>query len=454
MKNAFGLGLAFSLGLDFKKKNQLANDEKDGLNPLKLFIIKRICAKDWSQQDEDNHPRKENGQFTVKGHEGVASSIYKNDKKTSGGFKQGAEMKNRFIKSLPAMKGAEQAEKIKKALEPFAGIKANRATTIASLGKETGGKGLFVRGEKPLYEGKARDGEPLYEWRVGDEIVDKKTALALENVMRELGYTDVLSPANRDVRVRRDLATGYGQVATGTPPNGTAFARYAPKTMYDRAQVKYARVNEITEKYPKIAGQIIEDIKAGRKEAVLAYFIHITCARADATSGKNKRGTLGATSLTPENFTVKEKKVVCEFPAKNGYWKLEITQPFLFNYLTEKLKTAKKGEPIFGVSYPKLTQYLREVSEKTGLTESMMPHDFRRATATQVARDYIQAHYKPTMLKDEKAYSKMVAEAINEAARAINDTATIAFGNYISPEILFKERPEYAQGYIRSMCKV
>ena len=81
----------------------------------------------------------------------------------------------------------------------------------------------------------------------------------------------------------------------------------------------------------------------------------------------------------------------------------------------------------------------------------MKPHDFRRVVATQKARSYFENAIKEdkTILEDEDKYSETMAKAINYAADALNDTAGVVFEKYIAPQILFKERPELADAYLK-----
>lgn len=143
--------------------------------------------------------------------------------------------------------------------------------------------------------------------------------------------------------------------------------------------------------------------------------------------------------------------MICEFHAKNGWWTLNIKDKFLKKYILEKLETAEKGKPLFGVSYNKFNNYLKTISADVKLHPPMRPHDFRRVVATQKARNYLDNAIKEdkTILKDEDKYSKTMAKAVNYAADALNDSASVVFEKYIAPQIFFKERPELADAYLK-----
>lgn len=155
--------------------------------------------------------------------------------------------------------------------------------------------------------------------------------------------------------------------------------------------------------------------------------------------------------MRPEHFRVEDGKLICEFHAKNGWWTLNIKDKFLKKYILEKLKTAEKGKPLFGVSYNKFNNYLKTISADVKLHPPMKPHDFRRVVATQKARNYLDDAIKEdkSILEDEDKYSETMAKAINYAADALNDTASVVFEKYIAPQIFFKERPELADAYLK-----
>lgn len=145
--------------------------------------------------------------------------------------------------------------------------------------------------------------------------------------------------------------------------------------------------------------------------------------------------------------------MICKFPAKNAWWILDIKDKFLKNWISKKLKTAEAGKPLFGVSYDKLGDYLKTTSEKIGLKgdDVFKAHDFRRVTATQKASDYMDAKIKEdkSILNDDKKYQRACAEAINYAANALCDSSKVVFDKYIAPQVLFKQRPELADAYLR-----
>ena len=278
----------------------------------------------------------------------------------------------------------------------------------------------------------------------------KDEALKLEAALGALKGSNVLSALTTGVKVRPDFATASGQLAIGNMKNGTEFQFYSRETREHNDREKHANTENIMNHFSDVRDKFISDIeKENKPEAVLSYFVYQTLCRAD--TGASSTGSFGATTLRPEHFRVEDGKLICEFHAKNGWWKLNIKDKFLKKYILEKLKTAEKGKPLFGVSYNKFNNYLKTISADVKLNPPMKPHDFRRVVATQKARSYLDDAIKEdkTILEDEDKYSETMAKAINYAADALNDSASVVFEKYIAPQIFFKERPDLAEGYLK-----
>jgi len=443
--NAFLKGFFYALGVDFARKN-------DQDLTAKQFIINTLVAMDDKPWDESLHPRGEGGKFAEKGHSRVESTLHAYKKEGDNKHAEGDEPKNRYMKTLTALKPTD-LKAVEEATKPFKKAKKIDADTISEVDPKT----LIYRKER-RYEGERKDGEPEYVWEYQGKALDDKRAMELEKAMSVLKFSNVLSAETSDVRVRSDFAVAEGQLATGTMPNGkNGFISYSPNTRYVREKAKHAKTERLLGNMPKFIKQVGEDIKAGKPEAVLTYFIHQTLARAGSKE-QTDNDTYGASTLRPEHFKIDESgNLICKFPAKNAWWILDIKDEFLKKWITKKLKTAEAGKPLFGVSYDKLGDYLKATSATVGLGDDVFKaHDFRRVTATQKASDYMDAAIKrdKSILKDEKKYQRTCAEAVNYAANALCDSSKVVFKNYIAPQVLFKHRPELADAYVRMFTGV
>ena len=438
-KRAFFLGFAFVLGVDFARKNDQNLTENQ-------FIINSLGAMDDKPWDESKHKRDKDGKFAKEGHSRVDSELRPFKKEGDNKYAKGeTESKGRWITRLPGLK-TEDDTKVSQALAPFVSSPKLKGTTIRQLDKNL----LIERSDERSYEGKKKEGEPLYTWKQNGKELTKDEALKLETALGALKGSNVLSALTTGVKVRPDFATALGQLAIGKMRNGEEFKFYSKDTREDNDRKKHLNTENIVNHFSDVRNKFISDIEKDKKpEAVLSYFVYQTLCRAD--SGASSTGSFGATTLRPEHFRVEDGKLICEFHAKNGWWKLNIEDKFLKKYILEKLKTAEKGKPLFGVSYNKFNDYLKTISADVKLHPPMKPHDFRRVVATQKARSYFENAIKEdkTILEDEDKYSETMAKAINYAADALNDTASVVFEKYIAPQIFFKERPELADAYLK-----
>lgn len=438
-KRAFLYGFAYSLGVDFARKN-------DNTAPQNEYIINLLGALDRAPWNENDVDRDEKGRFASKGHARVSSELYAFKTEGENKYAKGELVtKGRWLNKLPGLT-SEDVETERKALKPFVSSPKLTGTTIRQLDA----KKLIERSDKRRYEGKKKEGEPLYTWTQNGKELSKDEALKLETALGALKGSNVLSALSTGVKVRPDFATASGQLAIGSMQNGKEFQFYSKKTREDNDRKKHANTENIVNHFSDVRNKIISDIeKDGKPEAVLSYFVYQTLCRADA--GSSKTGSFGATTLRPEHFKIEDGKLICEFHAKNGWWKLNIEDKFLKDYILKKLKTAEKGKPLFGVKYDKFNQYLASISSDVKLNPPMKPHDFRRVIATQRARSYIEnaVNRDKTILEDEGKYSEAMAQAINYAADALNDSASVVFQKYIAPQIFFKERPDLAEGYLK-----
>lgn len=444
MKNeidAFLEGFCYALGVDFARKN-------DQNLTAKQFIINTLLAMDDKPWDETLHPRDEKGQFAKEGHSRVESTLHAYKKEGDNKHAEGEEPKTRYMKRLTALKPTD-TKAVEEALKPFAKAKKFDADTLSGVDP----KALIYRKQR-RYEGERRKDEPEYDWEYKGKLLDAKRAMELEKAMMALKFSNVLSPLTSDVMVRSDFAVAEGQLAQGKMKDEKSqFTAYSPRTRFEREQAKHEKTEKLLDKLPKLIDKVGEDIKAGKPEAVLTYFIHQTLARA-GSKATTENDTYGASTLRPEHFRIDDNgNLICKFPAKNAWWILDIKDKFLKKWITKKLQTAEAGKPLFGVTYDKLGDYLRKTSESIGLEgdDVFKAHDFRRVTATQKASSYIDAAIKKdkSILKDEKRYKRTCAEAVNYAANALCDSSKVVFDKYIAPQVLFKHRPEWADAYLR-----
>ena len=441
---AFEQGMAFSLGFDFIKgflrlSSVTAYDSEQGL------LLIRQLANDRKEWKEELHRRDDRGRFAVMGYATVQSKLYKKEKKNGKDVK-GKELtdKERFLKSIPEYGKKKNGVPLSQALKPFANVKPYKHKVLSEFKKD-----LYLRGKAIEYKGKRPEGAPRYEWTQNGKRVDDKRASEIETALLSFGCSQALTPNSKNVKVRPDLATGKGQLVTSNTKKAD-FIGYDIETREASLREKYDRVMTVIDKYPEIANTIIDDCIDGRREAPFAYFMHQTLARIGSSSKSVGKGIL---QLKKSHFTISDDKVICNFQGKNGFWRLVIKDEFLRGWLQGRLSQMGRGETVFDCSYNRASDYIKELGERVGGIE-LHAHDFRRAVGTQVARAHVESKLTKEILADEKRYTKLILEGINKASKAINDSADVTFEHYIVPQVLFKEKPELAEKYIKAFARI
>lgn len=397
----------------------------------------------------------ENGQFVKKGTSGVSQSYktYTNKKDNEGHRIPNKENASDKMSRLTGIKSIrEKGGYTRDSLIKFKNVPRNNARTISEYPPEL----LYNRSDNAIkYESEsAAEGKPKYEWTQGGRKLTEAEALDLEAAMSDIGAKDALTARAKSVKVRPDLYNGRGQIATGKGINSYC----DPYSNYERNKLKYQRVNYWKDNYNKLLDKIDEGIKKGDNAAYLAYFMHRTRSRVG--SSDSAQG-LGASQLKAEHFKIDGKKIICDYRAKNGLWHIEIEDdPILREYLTKRLAEADPKEKIFKTSYEKESSYLKKISNEItgGKNPEFGNHDFRRVGATLAVADYMESREKDIKAAlekgDEKAYKSILVDAINNAAGVLNDKPSTALEHYISPDVLFKDKPEWIDGYIRTFSKL
>jgi len=354
-------------------------------------------------------------------------------------------------------------------LDSFKNVEEVRVAKINELAADQ----VYVRSEDPIAgveikqndrlkkeERVAKKGEagmPVYKWTKGGKEVEPSEALRLEAALGELKIGAALSADSADVRIRADIANGFGQIAQYKDGKGNVKYGYS-QTFKDACAIeKWKRLEGLFGHYDDILHKIMGDCQKGRKEAIIAYFMYRTKCRIGSKSNPKPNEGRGATSLTTGNFAVDGDDVFrVSFPAKNGYWHVSCQDKFLTDFIRkrkEEIRASGEGmnsEKVFGVSYGKVNDYLKEISrEYVGGDDKLAfrPHNFRHFAATRIAvqkMDEFAAGVDPE--KDPLKYQTAVCKAITEAAKVLNDTPKVVYESYVIPRMLYAKNPKMMVG--------
>jgi len=300
---------------------------------------------------------------------------------------------------------------------------------------------------------KGEEGAPMYKWTKGGKEVEPAEALRLEAALGEMKMGAALSADSAEVRIRADLANGFGQVAQYKDGKGNVQYGYS-QTFKDACAIeKWKRIEGLFEHYDDIIHKIMADCQKGRKEAIIAYFMYRTKCRVGSKSNPQPNEGRGATSLTTGNFELYgDDAFHVAFPAKNGFWHVTCKDKFLSDFLRKrKAEILESGEgrnsvKVFGVTYGKVNDYLKEISrEYVGSDDKLAfrPHNFRHFAATRIAVQKMEEFaggVDPE--KEPLKYETAVCKAITEAARVLNDTPKVVYESYVIPRMLYAKNPK------------
>lgn len=299
---------------------------------------------------------------------------------------------------------------------------------------------------------KGDEGKPLYKWTRGGKEIPEAEALRLEGALGELKQGAALSADSSEVRVRPDLATGFGQVVTykngegkQTPGYTQSFHDYQDKEKWERLQNLYSH-------YDDIIHNIMADCQKGNKEAIAAYFMYRTKIRVGSKSNPKPHEGRGVCSLTTGNVRLDGDTVYVDFPAKNGYWHVSCEDKFLAKYLRKrKTEIGSMGEGmnsahVFETNYGKVNAYLKDVSRDYVDGDDSLafrPHNFRHFAATRIAMQRLEEYAgKIDPEKDKGRWQNAVCKAVDDAARLLNDTPKMVFEKYIIPQMFLARDPK------------
>jgi len=327
---------------------------------------------------------------------------------------------------------------------------------------------LYVRSEDPIAGVEIRNderlkkevrvakkgdaGKPVYKWTKGGKDIDPAEALRLEAALGELKMGAALSADSAEVKIRADLANGFGQLAQYKDGKGNIQYGYS-QTFKDACAIeKWNRLEGLFGHYDDIIHKIMGDCKSGKKEAILAYFMYRTKCRVGSKGNPKANEGRGATALTTGNFSLGgDDTFYVSFPAKNGYWHVSCHDKFLADFVRrrkDEIRATGEGmnsEKFFGVSYGKVNDYLKEVSrEYVGGDDKLAfrPHNFRHFAATRIAVQKMDEFAKGVdPEKDPQKYETAVCKAITEAAKVLNDTPKVVYESYVIPRMLFAKNP-------------
>lgn len=329
---------------------------------------------------------------------------------------------------------------------------------------------LYSRSAKPRFGiekkndkkiAKKVEGQSLYTWTLNGKELSNEEAMRLETALSEMKMTPILSPNSSDAVVRPDFATCFGDLMDFKDGKGNTKRPKSKDYQEILDKIKNERISALYSHYDDIVHKIMEDAQKGKKEAILAYFMYRTKIRVGSKQNPTKSDGRGATTLYTGDFTVDGDKVGISFPAKNGWWHLQVEDKFLADFCKKrKAELQKMGEgrnstPFFNCNYKEINNYLKDISQEYvgGNRElAFRPHNFRHFAATRIVEQKIAELAKGiTHESNREKYETAVCKGITAAAAVLNDAPDVVFEKYVIPQIAFSGNKKFIEDNFKFM---
>lgn len=223
-------------------------------------------------------------------------------------------------------------------------------------------------------------------------------------------------------------------LVTGIDAKGRKQYIYSEKYTAQKAEKKFARVNELMKKYNDIVlrnekNRVSKDKRTRECADCLSLVMNTGLRPGGDKDTKAKVQAYGATTMLGEHVRVSGGKVSLSFTGKKGVpINLPIENQSVAKMLSErKSKAGDKGK-LFRIDPDDLLPYTKSLTAGKFKTK-----DFRTAIANDIARTEIGKI--KAVPKNEKEYKKMVRAVAVSVSSKLGNTPTVALQSYIHPSV-------------------
>ncbi len=264
-----------------------------------------------------------------------------------------------------------------------------------------------------------------------------------------------IAPAWTDVKINPDPNAGMWVQARDSKrsekfPEGRSVSIYNPVFKQDSADVKFARVLEMLQKFGAIKKENETNSQSSNPKvqelAAVSKLIMETGIRAgsERDTGAAKQA-YGATTLLGKHVIEDEKGVHLEFVGKKGKdLSIPINDKAIAAMVVERAKNAGSDQQLFKVNDSQLRSYTKQFDGGGFLTK-----DIRTAIGNLTAINKIK-EYGDRKPRSEKEYKKMVKEVAIAVSRKLGNTPVVALQSYINP-VVFKGWAGYGSSAVQKM---
>ncbi len=236
-----------------------------------------------------------------------------------------------------------------------------------------------------------------------------------------------IPPAWKDVIYSEDPKASL--LVKGKDSKGRVQYIYSSAHTDQKAQAKFARIEELQSKFSSIAKQNEDNVQKNKEDAIVLKLIMETGIRPGSdgdTSAKVK--AYGATTLEGKHVEIDKGKVILHFIGKKGVEnKIPVSDPKLVKILIDRKKQAGDNGKLFKTDSNHLLRYSSSLDGGGFKTK-----DFRTLLGTKAAMEAMKKTNPP---KNEKEYKKAVMSVAKKVSEKLGNTPAVALKSYINPII-------------------
>jgi DNA topoisomerase-1 len=241
-----------------------------------------------------------------------------------------------------------------------------------------------------------------------------------------------IPPAWSDVRIATNADSDL--LATGKDAKGRSQSIYSDKHWADAAASKYARVEEMQDKFSSIMRENETTRESGDSVRIAHADATETIAKmgirpgSDDDTGAEKKA-YGATTLLGQHVVQTDSGTRLQFVGKKGVsLDLPVDDENLAKMLTARAEAAGPDGKIFGsVTDASLRDYVHSLDGG-----DFKVKDFRTRLANDVAGSTVSSMTPPS---DESSYKRSVFQVAKAVSAKLGNTPTIALQSYINPAV-------------------
>jgi DNA topoisomerase I len=295
------------------------------------------------------------------------------------------------------------------------------------------GRGNWGHAGRPGKKGGSmpRGGTAMATKRVGGKLV-QKSGKPLPDYIQKLAippaWTNVEYNNNKNAAVLVRGRDNKGRVV------------YVRSEVYDnkKAEAKYNRVKELTNKFDAIAKENEKNLRSKDPQtkenaAVLKLIMETGIRPGSKTFTGAEKKAYGATTLEGRHVKKIGNRVELHFVGKKGIsLKIPVTNKVTADSLVKRSKAAGSNGKLFNTHGLSLSKYTKKLDGGGFKTK-----DFRTSLGTYTAKKMVEKLPAPKSVKEYKRLVKSVAKVV---AEKLGNTATVALQAYINPTVFSEWR--------------